>query len=61
LYLHEDAPTLYFTAERPPDAWFDPDRHAGVARAVAEKFERTVSRLHALCRIQRIEADTPAA
>jgi cell division protein ZapE len=61
LYLHEDAPTLYFTAERPPDAWFDPDRHAGVARAVAEKFERTVSRLHALCRLQRVGEETPAA
>ena len=61
LYLHEEAPPLYFTAERPPDAWFDPDRHAGVARAVAEKFERTVSRLHALCRIQRVGAETPAA
>jgi len=60
LYLHADAPTLYFTAERPPDAWFDPDRHAGVARAVAEKFERTVSRLHALCRIRRAGAETPA-
>jgi len=55
LYLHEDAPTLYFTAEQPPDAWFDPDQHAGLARAVAEKFDRTVSRLHALCRIRTLE------
>lgn len=60
LYLHEDAPTLYFTAERPPDAWFDPDAHAGVAQAVAEKFERTVSRLHALCRVHPVDAETPA-
>ncbi len=55
LYLHEDAPRLYFTAARPPDDWFDPDRHAGLARAVAEKFDRTVSRLHALCQIRPVE------
>ena len=60
LYLHEDAPTLYFTATCPPDDWFDPDRHAGLARAVAEKFERTVSRLHALCRIRSVEEDVAA-
>lgn len=59
LYLHRDAPRLHWTAERPPDAWFAPDRHAGVARAVAEKFERTVSRLHALCRIRSVEAEEP--
>jgi len=51
LYLHDDAPALYFTAEQPPDDWFAPEQHAGIARAVAEKFERTVSRLHALCEI----------
>jgi cell division protein ZapE len=58
LHLHPDAPTLYFTAERPPDAWFDPDEHAGVAQAVAEKFERTVSRLHALCRVRPVEVES---
>ncbi|MFB6279183.1 MAG: AFG1/ZapE family ATPase [Salinibacter sp.] len=57
LYLHGEAPALYFTATRPPDDWFDPDRHAGLARAVAEKFERTVSRLHALCRIRSVERE----
>jgi len=51
LYLHDDAPTLYFTAEQPPDDWFAPEQYAGIARAVAEKFGRTVSRLHALCEI----------
>lgn len=54
LYLHRHAPTLYFTARQPPDAWFAPDQHAGVARAVAKKFERTVSRLHALCRLRTV-------
>lgn len=51
LYLHDEAPTLYFTAEQPPGEWFDPEQHAGIARAVAEKFDRTVSRLHALCEV----------
>ena len=61
LYLHEDAPALYFTAEQSPDHWFDPDRHAGLARAVAEKFGRTVSRLHALCQIRSLEAEAPSS
>ena len=56
LYLHEDAPALYFTATRPPDDWFAPDAHAGLGRAVAEKFARTVSRLHAMCAVHDVEA-----
>ena len=62
LYLHDEAPMFYFTAEQPPDAWFAPDEHAGVAQAVAEKFDRTVSRLHALCRVEAVarrEASAP--
>lgn len=55
LYLHDEAPVLYFTAEQPPDAWFAPDEYAGVAQAVAEKFDRTVSRLHALCDVRCVE------
>ena len=61
LYLHAEAPTLYFTAERPPGDWFHPDRHAGIAQAVAEKFDRTVSRLHALCQLHGVEADVDAS
>jgi cell division protein ZapE len=57
LYLYENAPTLYFTAAQPPGDWFAPEQHAGIARAVAEKFERTVSRLHALCQIRTVEQD----
>jgi len=61
LYLHDEAPVLHFTAEQPPDAWFAPGEHAGVAQAVAEKFDRTVSRLHALCRVRRLDPeDAPA-
>jgi cell division protein ZapE len=61
LYLHDEAPVLYFTAEQPPDAWFEPDEHAGVAQAVAEKFDRTVSRLHALCRVHHVDPEEAPA
>lgn len=60
LYLHTDAPTFYFTAEQPPDDWFAPDQRGGIARAVAEKFDRTVSRLHALCQIHAVERESAA-
>ena len=60
LYLHDDAPALYFTAAQPPDDWFAPEQHAGIAQAVAEKFERTVSRLHALCQLRGVEQDVAA-
>jgi cell division protein ZapE len=60
LYLDAEAPTLHFTADQPPAEWFAPARHAGVAKAVAEKFDRTVSRLHALCDVQRVGAAAPA-
>ena len=56
LYLHPGAPTLFFTAEAPPDAWFDPAAHAGIAKGIAEKFTRTVSRLHAMCEVERVPA-----
>ncbi|MFO8098159.1 MAG: AFG1/ZapE family ATPase [Salinibacter sp.] len=58
LYLHAEAPTLYFTAPAPPARWFHPDDHAGVARTVAEKFDRTVSRLHALCEIRSLSSES---
>lgn len=55
LYLHKDAPALYFSAEHSPDAWFDPEDRAGVAQAVAEKFTRTVSRIHAMCAVEPVD------
>jgi len=61
LYLHDEAPVFYFTAEQPPEAWFAPEEHAGVAQAVAEKFNRTVSRLHALCRVHRVDPEEAPA
>lgn len=56
LYTHDAAPALYMTARTPPDEWFAPDRFAGLAQAIAEKFTRTVSRLHALCTITHVGA-----
>lgn len=56
LYTHDDAPALYFSSERPPEAWFAPEAHAGVAEAIAEKFTRTVSRLRALCEVEVVDA-----
>lgn len=52
LYLAASAPELYFSAERPPEAWFDPSAHAGIAQAIAEKFERTVSRIYDMCEVR---------
>lgn len=58
VYLHPDAPTLFFSASDSPEDWFDPDSFSGVAQAVAEKFTRTVSRLRALCDVVEVaEAD----
>lgn len=54
LYLHPEAPALYFTAKTPPDEWFEAT--TGIAGAIAEKFNRTVSRLHAMCTIERVSA-----
>ena len=57
LYTHPSPPVLHFTAETPPERWF-PRRAGmdGIETAVAEKFERTVSRLHAMCDVQRVGA-----
>jgi cell division protein ZapE len=56
LYTRPDAPALFFTAEAPPEAWFDPDAHAGLAKGIAEKFTRTVSRLYAMCEVTVVGA-----
>lgn len=57
LYTHPTPPVLYFTAETPPERWFPKEQAAsGIEAAVAEKFERTVSRLRALCDVQPVGA-----
>lgn len=56
IYLLPAPPTLYFTAETPPDRWFTPEQlHGILEKGIAEKFLRTVSRLQAMCHIQHIE------
>ena len=57
LYTHPSPPVLYFTAAAPPERWFPASAaHSGIEAAIAEKFERTVSRLHAMCDVQRVGA-----
>lgn len=59
LYTHPQAPVLYMTAPTPPDDWFAPEQFAGLAQAIAEKFTRTVSRLHALCTVEHVARVSP--
>ena len=54
LYGRPDPPTLYFTSQTEPASWFDPREHAGLARGIAEKFHRTVSRMTGLAEVQRV-------
>lgn len=55
LYDRPDPPTLFFSAEDPPETWFPPERaRGGLERGIAEKFARTVSRLHALCAVEHV-------
>ncbi|PEN07677.1 cell division protein ZapE [Longimonas halophila] len=59
LYTHDAAPVLYMTARTPPDDWFAPEQFAGLAQAIAKKFTRTVSRLHALCTVEHVARASP--
>ena len=52
LYIASGAPAFFFTASEPPERWFDPSAHAGIAQAIAEKFERTVSRIYDICDVR---------
>ena len=54
LYGTPDPPVLYFTSEAEPASWFDPREHAGLARGIAEKFHRTVSRMTGLAEVTRV-------
>ncbi len=55
LYLRPDAPTLYFTSDKPPRAWFDPDEQTSdLSRGIAQKFDRTLSRLAAMAQIEDV-------
>lgn len=55
LYTADGAPVLYFTTAVPPTLWFTPEaQHGMMAQGIAEKFNRTVSRLYAMCSIERL-------
>lgn len=55
LYLQPQPPTLYFSARKAPDEWFVAETaRQGLEQGIAEKFKRTVSRLHALCQIEEV-------
>ena len=54
LYGLPAPPTLFFTSEAAPAAWFAPDGKAGQAAFVAEKFARTASRLTALAEVELV-------
>jgi len=58
LYLAPDAPAFYFSSAVPPETWFNAAAHAGIAKAIAEKFERTVSRLYDMCDVSKHTAET---
>jgi cell division protein ZapE len=55
LYLRPDAPTLYFSSDRRPSEWFAPDeQRSELERGIAEKFDRTLSRLAAMAEIEEV-------
>lgn len=55
LYDQPNPPAIYFTSEQLPENWFRPQNsRAGIDAAVAEKFARTVSRLHAMAQVSQI-------
>ncbi len=55
LYLLDEPPTFYFTSETPPSAWFTAEAlHGTLEKGIAEKFTRTVSRIHALCATEEV-------
>lgn len=62
LYLRPDPPVLYFTARTPPETWFTAaDAHSTLGKGIAEKFERTTSRLYALCEVHDLRPETTDA
>ncbi len=55
LYLRPDAPTLYFTSDKPPRDWFAADAQTSdLSRGIAQKFDRTLSRLAAMAQIEEV-------
>ena len=54
LYALPDPPTLFFTSETAPAEWFTSDGRRGLEAAIADKFDRTRSRLAAMAEVERV-------
>lgn len=53
LYILPEPPKIYFTSRHVPEEWFEATVvQGGLDKAVADKFERTTSRLHAMCHVE---------
>lgn len=61
LYTAEDAPALFFSATAPPEDWFSASGENGLQAGIAEKFDRTASRLHELCTVETVAEAEAAA
>jgi cell division protein ZapE len=60
LYTAEGAPALFFSAPAPPEDWFSAGTEQGLRAGIAEKFERTVSRLREMCAVRDAGTTEPA-
>ena len=58
LYGAPTPPTLYFTAPTAPETWFADGGHGVMERGIAEKFDRTRSRLAALANVVFLDGRT---
>ncbi len=57
LYMQPAPPTFYYSSAAPAAEWLRPESvHSGLEKGIAHKFERTTSRLGALCAVVRVEA-----
>ena len=56
LYGAPRPPTLYFTAPTAPEDWFADGGHGVIEQGIADKFDRTRSRLAALADVVRLDA-----
>ena len=59
LYVRPNVPILYYSSASLPETWFA-DARGGIEGAIADKFARTVSRLHALTHVEHVGDDGSA-
>lgn len=56
LYLLPEPPDLHFTTETHPENWFSASAlHGSMAKGIADKFKRTISRMQAMCRLEELD------